>query len=173
MSIHNYFNIRLGEGSKANVHFFQNSEMTDIYYFSKIVILLPFYLYAFGGREGVCKKSVFCTLVKMMDDPQHLVQVMYFSICMGLNLPVHYMYVMLLLFTIYKTMFTVHIDLSEQNCDVHTCHKYYYLVSTGSHTISNAFWIVLKGCKTQPSGEYFSKSLWFSAPSYNTVIGND
>ena len=25
-----------------------------------------FYSYAFGEREGVCKKSMFCTLMKMM-----------------------------------------------------------------------------------------------------------
>ena len=38
----------------------------DEYYLSKSIILLPFYLYTFGGREGVCKESMFCTLVKMM-----------------------------------------------------------------------------------------------------------
>ena len=41
----------------------------DGYYF---IILLLFYSHAFGGREGICKRSTFCTLVKMLknlDDP--------------------------------------------------------------------------------------------------------
>ena len=51
----------------------QNSKITltrqihvHIISVSKIITLLLLYSYTFGGRKGVCKKSMFCMLLKMM-----------------------------------------------------------------------------------------------------------
>ena len=42
----------------------QNSQI--LFHHKIIILLLSLYSYGLGGRKGVCKKSMFCTLVKMM-----------------------------------------------------------------------------------------------------------